>query len=165
MRSLAGMLATVAGTFLVLLTVIAAAVAGAQTVKMWKQSLQAAVINDLAINASRWTGWILVIDKRSVTLEINYTWSAATAVTMRCETTDDASVANDSGWDLQIIEDSATSGTSNSFIHTWSNAVSASEKWSWSVSNLPHDYLNCKFDGTAADGSDKVTVKYKGISP
>ena len=132
---------------------------------MWKQSLQAAVINDLAINASRWTGWILVIDKRSVTLEINYTWSAATAVTMRCETTDDASVANDSGWDLQIIEDSATSGTSNSFIHTWSNAVSASEKWSWSVSNLPHDYLNCKFDGTAADGSDKVTVKYKGISP
>ena len=142
-----------------------AGTARADYVSIKKASLSSAVIDDLAINSARWTGWRAVDEDRSIAIEINYTWSAATAVTMRCETTDDASTANDSGFDLHILSDSATAGTSDSVTHTWSNAVSASEKWTWTVSNLPHNYINCVFNGTSADGSDKVTVKTRGVTP
>lgn len=139
--------------------------ARADYVTMKKESLSSARIDDLAISAARWTGWVEVQERRSLVLEIDYTWSAASAVTMRCETSDSAATANDSGFDLHILSDSATAGTSSSVTHTWSNAVSASEKWSWTVSNLPHNYVNCVFNGTSADGSDKVTVKTRGVTP
>lgn len=150
---------------IVVLALLIPSVASPQSVRMLKEDLSSAVINDLAINAARWTGWISVPYHRSVTLEVNYTWSAASAVTMRCETSDDTDTANDSGFDLHILSDSATAGTSNSNTHTWSNAVTASEKWTWTAANLPHNFINCVFNGTGADGSDKVTVKHKRITP
>lgn len=144
---------------------VSASPALADYVRIEKSALSAALINGLAINSSRWTGWRPVDEQRSLVLEIAYTYSAATAVTMRCETSDDASTANDSGFDLHILSDSATAGTSDSVTHTWSNAVSASENWTWTVANLPHNYVNCVFDGTSADGSDTVVVKSRGVSP
>lgn len=159
MRSIA---AFVLGAVLVL----AVPAARAQSyINIRKETLSAARINDLAINSARWTGWVSVPERRSIVIEVSYTWSAASAVTMRCETSDDNTTANDSGFDLPILSDSATAGTSDSYAHTWSNPVSASEKWSWTVSNLPHLYVNCVFNGTGADADDKVTVKTRGVSP
>ncbi len=149
--------------FGVVLVACASAVAGYVT--MQKDTMSSAKIDDLAINSARWTGWIEVQERRSLVVEVSYTYSAASAVTMRCETSDDASTANDSGFDLHILSDSGTAGTSSSVTHTWENSVSASEKWSWTVSNLPHNYVNCVFNGTGADASDKVTVKTRGVTP
>ena len=144
---------------------VSASARAATYVRMEKETLSSARIDDLAISAARWTGWLPVDERRSIVVEVAYTYSSATAVTMRCETSDSASTANDSGFDLHILNDSATAGTSSSVTHTWSNAVAASESWTWTVSNLPHNYINCVFNGTAAGAGDKVTVKTRGVSP
>src|SRR3990167_7431738 len=140
--------------------------AGAATVQMYKSALAATSIAATAINSIAWTGWIPVPDSRSVALEIGYTYSAGTAVTMRCETSDVSTTANDSGYDLHILSDSATAGPSTSVTHTWSNAISAaSEKWTWTVRNLPEEWINCGFTATTGDASDVATVKYKAVTP
>lgn len=131
---------------------------------VWKEQA-ATVISAAAINSTQYTGWIEVEDDRSIAFEIAYTYSAATAVTMSCETADDGTTTNGAGFDLHVLQDSATAGTSDSYPHVWSNAVSADEKWTWTVWGLPHQYINCWFDGTSADGSDVVTVKHRRISP
>ncbi|HJW75358.1 MAG TPA: hypothetical protein VJ787_06765 [Thermoleophilia bacterium] len=139
--------------------------ARAEFIQMSKGTLTT-VISALAINTTRWTGWIEVAARRSVAFEINYTYSAATAVTMRCETSETAATANDAGYDLQMLSDSATAGTMNSATLIYSKTVSASGKWTWTVSNLPHSYINCAFVGTGApDANDKATIQYKAITP
>lgn len=133
-----------------------------------KEPLSSAVIDGATMAAARWTGWVEVADDRTIAWEIFFDGDASpatTAVTMRCETSEDGTVANDAGYDVHILEASGTSGTSTSNTHTWSNAVTADEKWTWSVANLPHQYINCVFTGTSGDANDVLTVKHKRISP
>jgi hypothetical protein len=119
-----------------------------------------------AINSAAWTGWMQVDKAGTVALEIAYTYSAGTAVTMRCESSDSSGTAADAGFDVHVLEQSATSGTSTSVVHTWSNAISsADEKWTWNVTSIPHNFLNCALTATSGDGSDVATVKYKARSP
>jgi hypothetical protein len=145
--------------------VFASPAAATGPVPITRTALSSAVINGLAINSTRYTDFLPVSDKRSITFEIAYTYSAASAVTMSCETSDTQSTTDGAGFDLHILEDSATSGTSNSLPHVWSNAVAGDESWTWTLTNLPHDYVNCWFDGTSADGSDTVIVKWKAATP
>lgn len=122
-------------------------------------------IDGLAINTDRWTGWVNVKAARSLTVEITLTRSASTAVTMRCESSDSSSTANDAGADIHKLSDSSTAGTSDSVTHTWSNAVAGNETWTWTVANLPQNHVNCLVRGTSADGSDTVVVKVKAVYP
>lgn len=146
----------------VMVAVCATAFAGYVSMQKttWKTAISAK-----AIDTTKYTGWLLVSKERSLALEIDYTNNAGTAVAMKCETHDSAATANGAGAELHIIEDSATSGTSNSIQHTWSNAVAGNELWTWTVDNLPHDLINCEFLGTGADANDKVTVRWRAISP
>lgn len=139
----------------------------AASVQMQKEPL-AGVVAAAACNAASWTGWVDVSMYRSIVWELFFDGDASpatTAITMRCETSDDSSTANDGGYDVHILSDSATAGTSSSVTHTWSNPVSADEKWTWTVSNLPHNYVNCLFTCTSGDSGDAITVKHKRITP
>lgn len=136
----------------------------AAPIKMFKESRKATSLSATAINATAYTGWIRTNIFKSIALEINYTYSAATAVTMSCETSDDGSLANGAGFDIHVIE-SPVGGTMTTRPAVWSNPVAASEKWTWTIDNLPQDYINCWFDGTSADGSDTVTVVARRITP
>lgn len=143
---------------------LAAGAAQAVPVKMYKEQAPATPpINGLAINSTRYTGWIGVPTSRSIAFVIDFTHSAATAVTMSCETQDDASTANGSGHDIHIL--SSSGATSTSAPHVWSNAVSGDESWTWTLANLPESYVNCWFDGTSADGSDTIIVSHRRITP
>jgi len=118
-----------------------------------------------AINSAAWTGWIPVDSKRSVVLEVTYVNSAGSAVVLTCETSNNASTTNGSGFELHVLSDSGTVGTSTSTAHSWSNAVAGSELWTWTIANLPHDYINCSFVATGGDGNDTAAVRYRGVSP
>jgi hypothetical protein len=121
------------------------------------------------ISTAVWSGWLYAPESRSIAFEINFTRAvSATAVTMTCETanaTSGAMPANGSGYELHIIEDSSTSGTSNSFPHIWTYTTSTSKLWTWTVSNLPHSHLNCAFTATGGAATDVVTVRWRSISP
>lgn len=139
---------------------------GPTPVKTYREPLSAVLIDGLAIDSTRYTGWIDVDDDACVSLEIAYTNSAAEAVTVSCETHDSASTANGSGFDLPKMEDSSTAGTIDVYVPgIWSNAVSGNESWTFTVCRLPHRWINCYFDGTGADPSDVITVRHVRQSP
>lgn len=118
-------------------------------------------------NAGVWTGWIAPGNDLAVCFEIAFTRSAATGVTMRCESSDDASIADDAGYDVHSQGISAGTATSN--IMTYTYTVSASNKWIWCVDMdiISHKYMQCLFDDVADNGgaNDLLTVTAKGITP
>ncbi len=154
----------IAGALLAVVAVLGAS-AYAGPLYVLKEAWKASSLSATAIDSTAYTGWMQTEQYRSMALEINFTRSAATNVTMSCETSDDATTTNGAGFDLHILSDTATVGTSESDPHVWRFTTSASAKWTWTVANLPHNYLNCWFDGASADGSDKVTVRYRRITP
>lgn len=126
------------------------------------------VIDGEGLDSAQWTGWIPAHKYRSIAFDFTFTDAndSVTAVTMVCETEADGTTANDSGKELHILYDSATQGTSDSLQHTWSNATTNGEEWTWTVSNLPAPYLNCKIDATGTPAAaDVVTVVARGITP
>ena len=143
--------------------------AGAQSVRILKEELSAAVLDAVSCaGATNWSGWVPVPYHRSVAWEIFFNGDAApatTGVTMRCESSDANTTANDSGFDVHKLQDSATAGTSDSYVHTWNNAVTADERWTWGVDNLRHNYINCLYTCTAGDANDVLTVRHKRITP
>jgi len=117
-----------------------------------------------AFNAGVWTGWIEVGDKNAVCFDITFTRSAATGVTMRCETSQSAGTTADAGFDLHAID--IAGGTLNSYPATWTYTSSASKNWSWCVDDLPGAYVECLFDDLASGGAnDKLTVVYRVVTP
>jgi hypothetical protein len=125
------------------------------------------VMNSVAINAAAYTGWLFVGNRKQLTLAVDYTNSAGTAVTMTCKTAFDNSGANGTGYELHEITRTGTSAApvGTSAIYTWSNAVSGDEDWTWLVDNIPLDWINCAFTATSGGANDKVIVKVVGVSP
>lgn len=127
-----------------------------------KEKLGSTDLSSTSINSTAHTDWIRVPQHRCVSLEIDYSNSSATAVHMSCETSDSTDTANGSGFDIHKLEDDSTAFRSKSDTHVWRNPVSGDEKWTWTVCNLPHRFINCYFDDGdgAGDASDTVTVKH-----
>ena len=149
----------------VLIVSLLPSMALADNILMYKSTLTTD-ISAATCAATRYTGWLQVPTSRSVALQILYNSDGtpgASAVTMTCQTSDDSSVANGAGYDVHILSDSGTVGTSTSTVHTWSNAVSDDENWTWTVANLPENFVNCAF--SCGDVNDLLTVKDKRISP
>lgn len=149
----------------VALVAISASAARADYVSVKKETFAATSVAASTLASTRYTGWLPVQEKRSVVLEIAFTRSAATNVTMTCQSTNDTTTANGSGFDVHILGDSGTVGTSDSTPHTWRYTTSTTKKWSWTVSNLPHNYVNCAFAGASGGSSDLLTVRYSGVTP
>jgi hypothetical protein len=126
-------------------------------------------IDGLAISTARWTGWVNTGSMRSVAFDILFTDanSSVTSVTMVCESSTASSTANDSGYDLHVLYDSATEGTSTSVPHIWSYTTGGTKRWNWTVTNVPSEWLNCKFyySGGTPAAADVITVVARGITP
>lgn len=105
------------------------------------------------LNVAVTTDWIKVKGYRWVQWTLQYTWAAASAVTMTCQQSEDAVVAAA----IPALE-FATFPTATSATMVWSEAVSATGNWVWTVPN--HGvYMRCTFNGTGASSSDKLTPK------
>ena len=139
-------------------------VAAAEPVKMYKEA-SATAISGLALTSTRYTGWISVPTSRSIAFLVDYTYGAATSVSMSCEVEDDATTANGGGNDIQSLT-TPVNGVMTSTVASWKQPISAAdEDWVWLVTNLPADYVNCWFTASGANGSDVVTVKHRRITP
>lgn len=124
-------------------------------------------ISGLALTAARWTGWISIGSERSIALDIDFTDadSSVTSVTMVCETSRSGTTTADGGRDLHTVS-IAADGTATSVPITWSYASAGSKAWTWTVSNVPAPWLNCKFTGNGVPGAgDVITVYARAISP
>ena len=137
-------------------------------------------IDALALTSARWTGWMDAGDKRSVALQIDFTDanSSCTAVSLVCETSRVASTAPDSGADMHVLvcgdggvcvstpmtlcygTDAACGITGGG------NAAPGSKIWTWTIANIPDQWVNCKVSasGTPA-AADVLTVYETGITP
>jgi len=122
-------------------------------------------LSSTAINSAAWTGWKCGSEKAGIVFEIDYTFSAGTDIVMACETSDDPATANDAGFELPILFDSGTNGTSNSIQHKWVDERDASGKWTWESGTLPHPCINCSFTRTGGDANDKATVRWSVYTP
>jgi len=155
-------------------------VAFGDTVEITKKLNTTAKISAAAMTSARWTGWIDVANRRSVAFQVNFTDanSSCTAVTMVCETSQVSTTTADSGADLHVLvcgdggvcvstpmtlcygTDAACGITGGG------NAAPGSKVWTWTVSNIPDQYINCKFtaSGTPA-AADVLTVYETRINP
>lgn len=127
------------------------------------------VIDDLAINTDRWTGWMKVGQYDAVCFDITFTRSAATGVEMYCEVSVNGSEANGAAaelmahsvaYDATNHEMDITSATAH-----WVNPRGATQSWWWCVGDIPAPYVNCViYDTASAGASDKVTAYACGVT-
>lgn len=132
----------------------------------------APVIEGLVCAGGQWTGWHSVYNRGQAHFDIDFDddgTAATTAVTMRCETHESSATANDAGRDLHGTDGgvfAAGALTLNSGIVTWSNAITlTTESWSWTITNLPNNFINCLFTCTGGDADDVITVSIRDESP
>ena len=139
--------------------------ASAEYISIKKTAFAATDLTDTAINTAAWTGWKCDSERAGIVFEIDYTFSAGTDIVMACETSDDPNTANDAGFELTILFDSGTDGTSNTVQHKWRDERDASGKWTWQSGTLPHPCINCSFVRTGGNANDKATVRWSVYSP
>lgn len=106
----------------------------------------------LAINSSKTMDALKVKGYRYLMIGLQYTFAAATAVTMTCQDSEDASV-----WrDIHALQFNPYP-TAMSAPQIWSYAAGSSKNWVWSV-GVRGVYMRCTFIGTGASGGDTLTV-------
>ena len=122
-------------------------------------------IDDGGLDAAVYTGWLHVSKFRAIAFAIDFTGDGtATGVTMTCQTSNSTSTANGSGRDMHSLSISA--GTATSSVLTWSYTQGSDAAWTWTVDNIPDEFLNCAFDALASGQSDDtIDVTVRGISP
>lgn len=127
------------------------------------------VVDDLAINTDRWTGWLNTAKYLSVCFDVDYTYSAATGVRMRCESSRLGTEANDAGAEIPGFSP-AYDNTNDWVLVSTAPAVyedvrEGDFKTAWCIKPI-YTYTNCVFyDKASADASDKVTVNVCGVTP
>jgi hypothetical protein len=105
----------------------------------------------LPLNALQTTDGIKVKGFRWVEWTLRYTFGAATAVTMQCDQSEDGLT-----WAFIPVL-TFTGPIAGSAVLTWSQPVTATTNWVWTVPN--HGvYMRCKFLGTGATSSDKMSL-------
>ncbi len=107
----------------------------------------------LALNAAKVTDAIKVKGYRFVKFTLNYTFAAATAVTMSCQESEDSSIWSD----IHVLQYTAYP-TATSSPQVWSYAAGASKIWGWTVP-VRTVFLRCSFAGTGSPtASDTLTL-------
>ena len=90
----------------------------------------------------------------------NFTWSAASAVTMTC------SASNDAGATLYALQDGATAaGVQTLTDAVKSKAVTASKKWPMRFDILGFSFVSCVYAATGGGASDLMTMRASVVVP
>ena len=145
------------------LAVSSSAYAGELTIKK-SQNVAITSLTTVSFQSGVWSGWIEVGDKNAICFDIFHDYTAATGVTMRCETSQVSTTTADAGFDLQSL--SIDSGTATSSLLTFSNLTGADERWNWCVDDLPGAFINCLFDDVASGAAgDKILVVRRVLTP
>lgn len=129
-----------------------------------------------ACNVNLWTDWQAVWQSGNIHVGIDFddanSDATTTAVNMRCETYPNDTPADDAGRDMHGLDGgvfAAGALTLTGGIVTWTNPLGAGapndESWTWTITNLPDNYLNCLFTCTGGDASDMIRVYFSGESP
>lgn len=90
---------------------------------------------------------------RFLTLLFDYTYGAATAVTMTCKTAD---TSGGTYRDIQVLTFSGSTATSA--VMTWSNAVSGNESWPWTITLNGYGWTKCTIACTGGNPNDLLTL-------
>ncbi len=111
------------------------------------------IINGTAINSEATSDTINIAGMNHVAFFLNFTWSAATAVT--CE----VDVSNDGGatWATVQEEDTSSPPTVTLANRVYTHAVTASDIWPINVPVFG-SHARIRVTGTGADGSDTIVV-------
>lgn len=117
-----------------------------------------------AINAINWTGFYRVDSYHCVSYNVIYTRHLASDVTLQCETADDGATVAGSGYTLEVITATSSGGVSTTKTNVLDHPVTTSEKWAWTICDIPMLYLNCGATGTGADASDTWAFTIKGLN-
>jgi hypothetical protein len=121
-------------------------------------------ISAASFNSGTWTGWMRVRGYQAVCFDIFHDYTAATGVTMRCESSESYSTTADAGYDIESLD--CAGGTCTSNLLTFTKLTGADARWSWCVDGLPGSYIECLFDDVASGAAgDKITVVARGITP
>jgi hypothetical protein len=117
--------------------------------------ISSSAFTSVTMGSARETDAIRTQGFSAITFFLTFTQSAATAVTMACKAGPTSSTIN---YSVQVLY-SYTNATASSDTHTWSQAVSSSESWPWTVTLMPgYNYLKCTFTATGGGSSDLLTL-------
>ena len=107
----------------------------------------------LALTASKTTDAVKVKGYRFMKWTLKYNFGAATAVTMACQNSEDAT-----NWaDMHVLQYAAFP-TATSSPQLWSYAAGANKIWDWNVA-VQGVYMRCTFAATGSPtASDTLTV-------
>lgn len=152
----------------VLITIVLASVGKAGP--LLRRSEAATDITGYAmLGGATWTGWDRVSVENSITYEIATVDADAsvTSIDVRCETTNDSTLADDAGADLPVLTSTAGTGITTGVISgVWRWVTSAgggpgTATWTMTVSNIPNDFINCEFSfpGLPDAAIDTITVR------
>ena len=119
---------------------------------VYELTVSAAAFTAQAINAAKTFDAINVGGYHTVLVEIQYTWSAGSAVTMTCTESPD-----NSKWFIVGQADESSPPTVSFAQRTWSWAVGASVNFYFEVP-VRYRYLKCAIVGTGAAVGDLVTA-------
>jgi hypothetical protein len=116
--------------------------------------LSSAAFTDVTMGSAREFDEIKTKGYSQLTLDFVFTRNAASAVTMTCK---HARAAGGTFYNVHVL--SYSTATAASDTHTWSNTVSGSENWSWTVQLLAgYNYVKCTLTATGGGASDLLTI-------
>lgn len=120
-------------------------------------TLGGAAFTAVAINTAAVTDAVKVKGYRYIKWQLNYTYNAATAVTMTCQNSE-----NGTTWsDIHVLQYAAFP-VATSQPQVWSYAAGANKIWDWMVA-VRGVYMRCSFVGTGSPtASDVLTVTARG---
>ena len=154
--------------FAILISFIAGVGAPAHAGDVTSRKVQGTTaINGLAISSTRYTGWVLVDMFRMAVFDVTFVDAndSVTALSWVCYESDSASTANGSGFEVCATD---TSSGTTTYTCPWTGTITTgtAESFTFGVTNLKHDYINCAFSASGTPGSaDLLTVATKKVTP
>jgi hypothetical protein len=120
---------------------------------IYSAKVSGSAFTDLAINTAKTFDAIRVAGWSTVLVQVDYTYSAGTAVTMTCDESQDGTTY----YDVQEVE--CVVGTCTHVNRTWSKAISAASVAFLFEVPTRFAYLKCTLTATGGGAGDTATVQ------
>lgn len=126
--------------------------------------------------ATRWTGWIKVVNQRNIVFDVDFLDANASAASLdvTCETSRSTATAQGAGRTLPVIWQTSTTGTvgvssMSQSLWRWlstSGGAPGTSAFPLYIENIPAPLIACLFTcGAGGAAADTITVFARGINP